>query len=160
MKTTSQKTPVVILFVVSLILGLCGCCCENQSDCDNGLKLNSIYGAALGGAVIGGIIGHQSDETGEGAAVGAVILGVGELLRQTDEQAHKEWEHEDKGECDEPVVIEIHNSNGSITPVKLKKEGSAYIGPKSERYEELPTEEQLKPIYGLSRLAVIFCQVV
>jgi len=149
MKTTPHKTPVITLLVVSLVLGLCGCCCENQSDCGNGSKLNPIYGAALGGALIGGIIGYQSDETGEGVAVGSVVLGVGELLNQIDEQAHKEWEHENEGEYDEPVVIEIHNNNGSITPVKIKKDGSTYIGPKGERYEELPTEEQLKPIYGL-----------
>ena len=149
MKTTSQKTSVVILLVVSLVLGLCGCCSECQSDGDNGLKLSPIYGAALGGALIGGIIGYQSDETGEGVAIGAAILGVGELLRQTDELARKERKHEDKDECEKQVVIEIHNSNGSVTPVELKKEGSIYIGPKGERYEQLPTEEQLKPIYGL-----------
>lgn len=149
MKTTPKKTSVVILLVVSLILGLCGCCSENQSDGDNGLKLSPIYGAALGGALIGGIIGYQSDETGEGVAVGAVILGVGEFLRQVDELACKEREHEDEDECEEQVVIEIHNSNGSITPVKLKKDGSAYIGPKGERYEELPSAEQLKEVYGL-----------
>lgn len=149
MKTTPQKTTVVILLVVSLVLGLCGCCSENQSDGDNGLKLSPIYGAVLGGALIGGIVGHQSDETGEGVAIGAAVFGVGELLRQTDELARKERKHEEKDECEEQVVIEIHNSNGSITPVKLRKDGSAFIGPKGERYEELPTEEQLKPIYGL-----------
>lgn len=149
MKTSPYKASVVILLVVSLVLGLCGCCSENQSDCEDGLKLTPIYGAALGGALIGGIIGHQSDETKEGVAVGAVVLGVGELLSQLDEMAREEKEHEDEDECNEPVVIEIHNSNGSITPVKLKRDGTAYIGPKGERYEELPTEEQLKPIYGL-----------
>jgi len=149
MDATSTKTSVTIILIVSLLLNLCGCCSENQSNGDNGLKLSPIYGAALGGALIGGIIGYQSDETGEGVAVGAAVLGVGEFLRQVDELARKEREHEDEDECEEPVVIEIHNSNGSITPVKLKKEGSAYIGPKGERYEELPTAEQLKPVYGL-----------
>lgn len=149
MKTTSQKTSVVILLVVSLVLGLCGCSSENQSDCDNGLKLSPIYGATLWGALIGGIIGHQSDERDEGIAIGAAVFGVGELLRQTDKLSHKEREHKHEDEDVEQVVIEIHNSNGSITPVELKKEGSIYIGPKGERYEQLPTEEQLKPIYGL-----------
>jgi hypothetical protein len=150
MDATSIKASVTILLIVSLVLGLCGCCSENQSNGDNGLKLSPIYGAALGGALIGGIIGHQSDEKKEGVAVGAVVLGVGELLSQIDELARKEKEHEDEeDECDEPVVIEIHNSNGSITPVKLKKEGSAYVGPKGERYEDLPTAERLKEVYGL-----------
>ncbi|MGB2862565.1 MAG: glycine zipper family protein [Sedimentisphaerales bacterium] len=148
MKTKLHKTSVVILLVVSLVPGLCGCCSENQSDCDNGLKLSPIYESTLWGALIGGIVGYQSDETGEGAAVGAAIFGVGELLKQSDRH-HKEKEHKDKDECVEEVVVEIRNSNGSITPVELKKEGSIYIGPKGERYEQLPTEEQLKPIYGL-----------
>jgi hypothetical protein len=149
MDTTIVKKPVTIVLIVSLVLGLCGCCSEKQSHSDNGLRLCPIYGAAIGGAIIGGIIGHQSDETGEGAAIGAVVLGVGELLRQTDELAHKEKRNKNRDECEQQVVVEIHNSNGSVTPVKLRKDGSAYIGPKGERYEKLPTEEQLKPVYGL-----------
>jgi len=98
MKTTSQKTSVVILLVVSLVLGLCGCSSENQSDCDNGLKLSPIYGAVLGGALIGGIIGHQSHERDEGIAIGATVFGVGELLRQTDKLSHKEREHKHEDE--------------------------------------------------------------
>ncbi|MFC1793228.1 hypothetical protein ACFL3Q_06535 [Planctomycetota bacterium] len=148
MKTTSQKTSVVILLVVSLVLGLCGCCSESQSDCDKGLKLSPIYESALWGALIGGIVGYQSEEPGEGAAIGATIFGVGELLKQSDKH-HKEKEHKHKDECVEEVVVEIRNSNGSVTPVELRKEDSTYIGPKGERYEQLPTEEQLKPIYGL-----------
>jgi len=150
MKAISVKTSVPIILIVSLVLSLCGCCSENRSNSGEGLRLSSIYGAALGGALIGGIIGYQSDETGEGAALGAAVLGVGELLRQTDELARKEKKNKEPyNECDETVIIEIHNSNGSITPVKLKKENSHYIGPKGERYEQMPTEEQLKPIYGL-----------
>lgn len=149
MKTTIPKTSVVIILIVSLVLSLCGCGSENKSHSGDGLKLSPIYGAILGGALIGGIIGHQSDETGEGVAIGAAILGVGELLRQTDRLAQKERENKHNEKDVERIVINIHNSNGSITPVELWRDGSAYIGPKDERYEELPTEEQLKPIYGL-----------
>ena len=150
MSTTSTKTSITIIIIVSLSLSLCGCCCENHNSGGNSLKLGGIYQAVLGGALIGGIVGYQSDETGEGVAVGAAICGVGELLRQTDELARKEKKHkEQENERTESVIVEIHNSNGSITPVKLKKENSHYIGPKGERYEELPTDEQLKPIYGL-----------
>jgi hypothetical protein len=125
-----------------MVLGLCGGCNEGNSN----MKLSPIYSSALTGALIGGIIGYQSDEAGEGAALGAVAFGVGALLSEIDQQ-HKHRERED--ECDKEVVVEIHNDNGSITPVKLKRKDCAYIGPKGERYEELPTEEQLRPIYGL-----------
>jgi len=149
MKTTIPKTSVVIILIVSLVLSLCGCGSENKSHSGDGLKLSPIYGAILGGALIGGIIGHQSDETGEGVAIGAAICGVGELLRQTDKLSQKEREHKHKENDVDQIVIKIRNGNGSVTPVELRKDGSAYIGPKDERYEELPTEEQLKPIYGL-----------
>jgi hypothetical protein len=45
-------------------------------------------------------------------------------------------------------VVEVTNSNGSITPVELKKKGCSYIGPNGERYDELPSEEQLRSVYG------------
>jgi len=144
MKTTTQEKSAAVVLVLSLVLGLCGGCNEGNGD----LKLNPIYSQALIGALVGGIVGYQSEEPGEGAAVGAVVLGVGELLHQLDRD-HQKREHEDKDGCDEQVVVEIHNDNGSITPVKLKREGGNYIGPRGERYEELPTEEQLKAIYGL-----------
>ena len=149
MDTTITKTSVTIVLIVSLVLSLCGCGSENQNHSGNGLKPSPIYGAVLGGALIGGIIGYQSDETGEGVALGAAICGVGELLRQIDKLSEKEREHKHQEKDVEHIIINIHNSNGSVTPVELWRDGSAYIGPKDERYEELPTEEQLKPVYGL-----------
>ena len=141
MKTMQKKAAAGVL-VLSLVLGLCGGCNEGDSD----MKLSPIYSSAIAGALIGGIIGYQSDETGEGVAVGAAVLGVGQLLHELDEAGHeKEHRHKEN----EQVVVEIHNDNGSITPVKLRKEGEGYIGPKGERYEQLPTGDQIKPIYGL-----------
>jgi hypothetical protein len=142
MRTAVKRKPVTIALAASVVIGLCAGCNEGNSN----MKLSPIYTSALTGALIGGIIGYQSDETGEGAALGAAVFGVGQLLSEMDQQ-HKAREHKKKRP--EQVTIQIHNDNGSITPVKLKKEGSTYIGPKGERYEKLPTEKQLKPIYGL-----------
>jgi len=47
------------------------------------------------------------------------------------------------------TVIWIKNDNGSQTPVTLRQQGTGYIGPQNEYYSTLPTEEQLKPVYGL-----------
>lgn len=149
MNTTIIKNSVTIVLIVSLVLSLGGCGSENHNKDGNGLKLSTIYGAALGGALIGGIIGHQSDETSEGVTLGAVVLGVGEFLRQTDELARKQRKHEDGDGDVEKVIVEIHNENGSVTPVELTRDGTSYIGPKGEYYTDLPTEEQLKPVYGL-----------
>jgi hypothetical protein len=50
----------------------------------------------------------------------------------------------------ESVVVWINNGNGSRTPITLQKEGTNYIGPAGEKYVSLPTEEQLKALYGTS----------
>ena len=46
------------------------------------------------------------------------------------------------------VTVWITNSNGSQTPVKLLKNGPNYIGPGGEHYNGMPTEEDLKKLYG------------
>lgn len=46
------------------------------------------------------------------------------------------------------VTVWVNNSNGSKTPVMLKKMGPNFVGPKGEFYPTMPTEDQLKPIYG------------
>lgn len=48
------------------------------------------------------------------------------------------------------VTVWINNSNGSRSPVLLTQEGPWYIGPRGERYFGVPTEEQLRPLYGLN----------
>ncbi|MEN6384763.1 MAG: hypothetical protein ABFD79_06160 [Phycisphaerales bacterium] len=44
--------------------------------------------------------------------------------------------------------FEITKNDGSKTVIKLKKEGTEFVGPKGERYPKMPSEEQLKLIYG------------
>jgi hypothetical protein len=51
---------------------------------------------------------------------------------------------------DQPQTIWITNPNGSRTPVEIKPIGGGnWQGPKGETYNTLPTEEQLRPVYGL-----------
>ena len=47
------------------------------------------------------------------------------------------------------VTVWITNPNGSRTSVVLISEGPWYIGPRGERYHSLPTQHQLRPLYGL-----------
>jgi len=51
----------------------------------------------------------------------------------------------------EQVVVWITNDNGSKTPVTLvkQKDTGYYVGPKGEIYVVLPTDEQLRLLYGL-----------
>ena len=46
------------------------------------------------------------------------------------------------------VTVWITNSNGAMTPITLKKQGTTYIGPNKEQYPQMPTPKQLKKTYG------------
>ncbi len=47
------------------------------------------------------------------------------------------------------VVVNVPNKNGSFTPVPLQLASSGmYIGPQGEVYPNLPTEAQLRSLYG------------
>lgn len=48
----------------------------------------------------------------------------------------------------ESVVINIPNTGGGYTPVKLIKHKAGYIGEQGEYYEGHPTVAQLKVLYG------------
>ena len=48
----------------------------------------------------------------------------------------------------ETVEINVPNSNGSYTTVKLTKSNNGYMGPQGEFYAGHPTVEQLKALYG------------
>ncbi len=46
------------------------------------------------------------------------------------------------------ITVWITNSNGSTTSVQLTREGSWYRGPQGEYYASMPTNEQLRAVYG------------
>jgi hypothetical protein len=46
------------------------------------------------------------------------------------------------------VTVWILNSNGSRTSVQLTRQGSGYLGPRGEYYDQMPTNEQLRVVYG------------
>lgn len=93
----------------------------NNSHGSFGNREGMVAGAALG-ALLGGSMGHQTDQMN--AQMGAVT------------------------ELASTVVINVQNSNGSYTPVTLRRAGNQYVGPRGEYYSALPTEAQLKVAYG------------
>ena len=133
------KNLVTILLAVGVSLGLVfagGC----ESDSQKGAGLG-----ALAGAGVGAIVGHQSGKTAEGALIGgAVGGGAGYMLGNEGDKKKAAAEREELRQQLNTVTVNITNSNGSITPVTLRKQGVVYIGPKGETYTTLPTEEQLK----------------
>lgn len=46
------------------------------------------------------------------------------------------------------VTVWITNSNGSQTSVSLRRSGPGFVGPRGEYYPNMPTEEQLRMVYG------------
>lgn len=49
-----------------------------------------------------------------------------------------------------PIIVTIINGNGSVTDIRLIPSDIGYIGPKGEYYSTMPSEAQLKSIYGLA----------
>jgi hypothetical protein len=46
-------------------------------------------------------------------------------------------------------TVWITNDNGSRTPVTLRPQGAGFVGPSNEYYSTMPTEDQLRALYGL-----------
>ncbi|MDO8303115.1 MAG: glycine zipper domain-containing protein [Sedimentisphaerales bacterium] len=116
--------------------------CETKAQTGAGI-------GTLGGAGLGAIIGHQSGNAGVGALIGGAAGAAGGYLIGN-EGDKKDTQREMQSARDEAntTVVNITNSNGSITPVILRRSGNMWIGPKGEQYMSIPTVEQLKPVYG------------
>jgi hypothetical protein len=159
MGTRNRKRAQVVLILTTVALIL-------SAGCGEGMKMKPIYNSAIVGGVVGAIVGHQYDKMGQGIAIGAGVAALGEVLRQIDE--HPDPPRPPKVQVRvqppsppspprppvrenirETFVVQIHNDNGSVTPVEIRKQGDKYIGPTGEQYDKLPTEQDLKPFYGL-----------
>lgn len=46
------------------------------------------------------------------------------------------------------IIINVPNKDGTFTPVTLIKHKDGYLGPQGEYYQDHPTVEQLKVLYG------------
>lgn len=135
--------------------GLVGCASTGANKAPQGALIGSLLGAGLGA-----VIGHQSGETAAGAVIGAAAGGAGGyVLGNEQDKAQMQTQAAlDKAELQaqasaanqaaNTVVVNVTNSNGSITPVTLQRVGNEYIGPKGEHYLAVPTPEQLRQVYG------------
>jgi uncharacterized protein YcfJ len=127
--------------IATVIVFAVGCESEAQND--------ALLGGALG-AGTGAIIGHQSGHAGKGAVIGgAVGAGAGYVIgNEKEKQQQRTPTIQPTQQAAGAVTVNITNSNGSITPVKLTRSGNNYTGPRGEVYDHLPTEAELKPVYG------------
>ncbi len=112
--------------------------------CESDAQVGTAIGA-LAGASIGQLAGGDSEATLIGAAVGgAAGYMIGNESDKTKEQAERAYMSQEM----RTVAVNITNSNGSISQVRLKRHGVGYVGTRGEYYGHLPTEDQLRPIYG------------
>jgi uncharacterized protein YcfJ len=105
-------------------------------------------GAAVGslaGAGIGQLAGRDTEATLVGAAVGG---GIGYIVGNESDKKEAEAQRYELQDQINTVMVNVENSNGSIVPVRLKKQGVVYVGPRGEYYSKLPTSNQLRPVYG------------
>ncbi len=133
------KSLVKILMVVAVSLGLAlvyGC----ESDAQTGSAIG-----ALAGAGIGQLAGGDTESTLIGAAVGG---GAGYMLGNEQDKKRAVAERENLRQEMNTIMVNVTNSNGSVIQVPLRKQGVGYVGPRGEYYDKLPTEDQLRTIYG------------
>lgn len=113
-----------------------------------GCETQGQTGAAVGtvaGAGIGALAGRSAESTLIGAAVGG---GAGYIVgNEADKKQQKQEIQNMRGEMNS-AMVNIHNSNGSISTVRVSRSGTGYIGPRGEFYDHFPTEAELRPVYG------------
>ena len=127
---------------------------------------NEGEGAATGGALgalAGGIIGHQSHDTGAGmligGAVGAVAgAAVGSQIQKPEPPPQQVIVAQPAPVVvsqvptttyvGDTVTVNVANSNGGYTAIVLKRSGNGYVGPQGEYYDQIPTTAQLQAMYG------------
>jgi hypothetical protein len=112
--------------------------------CESDAQTGALIGTAIG-AGVGQAVGGDTESTLIGAGVGAA--GGYMIGNEQDKQKAQSGTTTQPAGAEE-VIVNITNSNGSITPVKLQRKGAVYIGPKGEYYDHLPAADELKPVYG------------
>ena len=104
---------------------------------------------ALAGAGIGQLAGGNTEATLIGAAIGG---GTGYIIgNEADKKAANKKNTVQMASIRNEmnyVTVNMTNSNGSISQVRLRKQGVGYVGTRGEYYDHLPTSEELRPVYG------------
>jgi len=114
------------------------------AGCENDAGNTALLGTAIG-AGVGALAGGDTEGALIGGAVGG---GAGYMIGNESDKKKTQSEIASVRAQQDNVTVWITNSNGSQVPVKLRRDGPGYIGPRGERYPTLPTEAQLKPVYG------------
>jgi len=143
-----RMMPGLAVIVLAAVL-LSGCATSAGKGAGIGAAGGSLLGAGLGA-----LIGHQSGHTGEGAAIGALSGaalggGAGYAVGKGMDKNREQDAAINQAVLDaNTVTVNIRNSDGSFTPVRLVRQGTTWVGPQGEFYTAIPTEEQLRQRYA------------
>jgi hypothetical protein len=130
-------TTILIMAAVSLIsVFVVGCESGGQAGAGIG---------ALAGAGIGQLAGRSTEATLIGAAIGG---GAGYMVGNEADKKQARAERAYLREEMSYVTVNMTNSNGSISQVRLRKYGVGYVGTRGEYYDHLPGGNELRPVYG------------
>ncbi len=140
-----KKTLIGMAAAAALLSQTTGC---TTTQADQTTALGAGIGAGLG-MILGNNLGEGSgNDRALGAAAGALLGGA--LGRQYGKQGEMQQQVNYLQQQQFMTTVWINNSNGSKTPVQLRMtEGGQYIGPRGEYYSSMPTEEQLRKVYGM-----------
>jgi len=114
------------------------------TGCETDAQNTALLGTALG-AGVGALAGGDTEGTLIGAAVGG---GAGYIIGNESDKQTTRGEMASIRAEQNIVTVWITNSNGSTTPVRLRRSGPGYIGPRGEHYSQLPSNEDLAKVYG------------
>ena len=133
------KGLVTILMIVAVSFGS-----AFVAGCESGAQTGSVIGA-LAGAGIGQLAGGDTEATLIGAAIGG---GAGYMLGNEGDKKNAQADRDYLRQEMNTVLVKVTNSNGSIIQVPMRRQGVGYVGTAGEYYSTLPTEDQLRPVYG------------
>jgi len=136
-KMVRNLMTIVMVVAVSSGLAFVGGC---ESDAQTGALLGTGIGAG-----VGALAGGDTEGTLIGAAVGG---GAGYMLGNEGDKKKAAADRENIRQEMNTIMVKVTNSNGSIIQVPVKRQGVGYVGPRGEYYDKLPTEDQLRPVYG------------
>jgi hypothetical protein len=133
------KNLMTILIVAVASLGL-----SFVTGCESDAQTGALLGSGIG-AGVGALAGGDTEGTLIGAAVGG---GAGYMIGNEGDKKKAAADRESIRQEMNTIMVKVTNSNGSIIQVPIKRQGVGYVGPRGEYYNDLPTEDQLRPIYG------------
>lgn len=128
----------------TMIVAALSICAVLITGCESGGTTGAGLGA-LAGAGIGQLAGGDTESTLIGTAIGG---GIGYLLGNEADKKQAQAQRASITNEMRYVTVNITNSNGSVSQVRLRKQGVGYVGTRGEYYNHLPSEEELRPIYG------------